>query len=92
MEGAPDLVVEIVSPSTLKRDKIDKLQTYAFYKVPEYWIIEPKAGILEQFILMGDQYQLLNIFQGSEIVQSTNIPCISFTMGEVMEKIPEKLW
>lgn len=39
--GAPDLVVEILSPSTSKRDLSDKLELYLFHKVHEYWIIDP---------------------------------------------------
>jgi Uma2 family endonuclease len=64
LNQAPDLVVEIPLPATLKRDKIDKLQTYAFYRIPEYWIIEPKTGALEQFMLSSDRYQLISIFRG----------------------------
>ncbi|WP_404450944.1 Uma2 family endonuclease [Virgibacillus necropolis] len=88
IEGAPDLVVEILSPSTLKRDKIDKLKTYAKFRIPEYWIVEPNTGILEKHILHDDQYNLVDIFQKDDPVNSPNIPCISFTMAAVMENIP----
>lgn len=89
VEGAPDLVVEILSPSTLKRDKIDKLQTYANFRIPEYWIVEPNMGFLEQYILREKQYELINIFQGQERVTSPTISCISFTMEEIMNNIPK---
>lgn len=88
VEGAPDLVVEILSPSTLKRDKIDKLKTYACFRVPEYWIVEPETGILEQYVLQEERYELVNIFQGDEPVTSPNVPCISFTMAAIMDNIP----
>ncbi|OZU88064.1 hypothetical protein CIL03_13095 [Virgibacillus indicus] len=87
--GSPDLVVEILSPSTLKRDKIDKLKVYARFGIPEYWIIEPKAGILEQYSLSNDQYEPINVFQKEEQITSPNIPCISFTMTDIMERIPK---
>ncbi|QKY70395.1 Uma2 family endonuclease [Lentibacillus sp. CBA3610] len=86
--GPPDLVVEILSPSTLKRDKIDKLNTYANFRIPEYWIIEPKAGILEQYSLHDEQYRLIDVFQENAHVTSPHIPCISFTMAQIMERIP----
>ncbi|UJL46743.1 Uma2 family endonuclease [Virgibacillus sp. NKC19-16] len=86
--GPPDLVVEILSPSTLKRDKIDKLNTYANFHIPEYWIVEPKTGILEQYSLHAEQYDLVNIFQKDEQVTSPHTPCISFTMTEIMSNIP----
>lgn len=89
IEGAPDLVVEILSPSSLKRDKIDKIKAYAHYKIPEFWIVEPELGILEQHILNNGRYELINIFQKSKMVTSPNISCVSFTMAEIMDKIPQ---
>ncbi|WP_240613631.1 Uma2 family endonuclease [Pueribacillus theae] len=89
IEGAPDLIIEILSPSTLKRDKIDKLKTYADYQVPEYWIVEPETGVLEQYIQIDERLELVNIFHGNEPVSSSNITCISFTMAEIMENIPD---
>ena len=46
VEGAPDLVVEILSPATARRDLGEKLRLYAEFGVAEYWIIDP---ILETF-------------------------------------------
>ncbi|MDC3418638.1 Uma2 family endonuclease [Aquibacillus salsiterrae] len=89
IEGAPDLVVEILSPSTLKRDKLDKLKTYAAFQISEYWIVDPEAGILEAYTLKEERYELTNIFQGTELVTSPIIPCISFTMAEILENIPK---
>jgi Uma2 family endonuclease len=40
VEGAPDLVIEIVSPDSVERDYEDKRKQYQKYKVPEYWIID----------------------------------------------------
>lgn len=89
VEGAPDyLVVEILSPSTLKQDKIDKLKSYAKFQIPEYRIVEPVSGILEEYILHAERYELYNVFQNNEQVTSPHIPCISFTMSEVINNIP----
>lgn len=91
VEGAPDLVIEILSPSTLKRDKIDKLKSYATYGIPEYWIVDPVSGVLEQYIQNSERYELINIFQEKEPITSPTIPCISFSMSEIIEKIPPSL-
>ncbi|SFB10223.1 Endonuclease, Uma2 family (restriction endonuclease fold) [Lentibacillus halodurans] len=88
IEGAPDLVAEIISPSSLKRDKIDKLTTYAHFKIPEYWIVDPNLEALEQYILTKERYKLTNIFQDHEPITSPNIACISFSMKHVMGNIP----
>nr|WP_144919616.1 Uma2 family endonuclease [Paenibacillus bovis] len=89
IEGAPDLVVEILSPSSLKRDKIDKLKVYAEYQIPEYWIVDTENECLEQYTLQDNRYELINIFQEEETITSKHIPCISFTMKDIMDKIPE---
>lgn len=89
IEGPPDLVVEISSPSSRKRDKVDKLKSYAYYGILEFWIVEPELGTLEQYLLHETHYDLTEIFQNNEIITSPNIPCISFTMAEIMEKVPE---
>ncbi len=49
--GAPDLIVEILSPATSKRDVKDKYQLYEENGVKEYWIVHPEEQILEAFIL-----------------------------------------
>ncbi|OUM99290.1 MAG: hypothetical protein BAA02_09185 [Paenibacillaceae bacterium ZCTH02-B3] len=89
VEGPPDLVVEILSPSTLKRDKIDKLKTYARFRIPEYWVLEPELGVLEQYVLQGERFEIVNIFHGDDLVTSPNMPCVSFTMKEIMDRIPK---
>jgi Uma2 family endonuclease len=89
IEGAPDLVVEILSPSTRRRDKIGKLKTYAKYQIPEYWIVEPESGTLEQYQCVDGIYQLTDIYSGEEVVGSIHIPCVSFTMEEIMRSIAD---
>jgi Uma2 family endonuclease len=49
IDGAPDLVVEIISGSA-RRDRIEKLDLYARYGVAEYWIVEPEAQVI-QFLI-----------------------------------------
>jgi Uma2 family endonuclease len=47
IDGPPDLVVEVLSPSTEDRDRGIKLERYRHYGVPEYWIVDPDARTVE---------------------------------------------
>lgn len=47
IDGCPDLVVEVLSPSTESRDRGIKLERYRHYGVPEYWIVDPDEGTVE---------------------------------------------
>lgn len=55
---APDFIVEVLSPSTKAIDRGIKFQDYAAHGVAEYWIIDPDAELVEQYILEGDAYHL----------------------------------
>lgn len=68
IEGPPTLVVEILSPSTTQIDRGTKLQLYARYGVPYYWIVEPEPISFEVFALRGKEYQLVLRASGSSPV------------------------
>lgn len=85
IEGAPDLVVEVLSPGSRKRDKVRKAAIYARYGVPEYWIVDPLARTLEQHILASDHYIIGNLFEEGDTVQSDKLPCVSFTVSELFQ-------
>ncbi|TVQ28103.1 MAG: Uma2 family endonuclease [Spirochaetaceae bacterium] len=54
LRGAPDLVVEIASPSTAERDRTLKLALYARHRVPEYWIVDSEKRCVAQYRLQSD--------------------------------------
>jgi Uma2 family endonuclease len=58
-EGAPTLVVEVLSPSTIRIDRVRKLQLYARFGVPYYWIVDSEARTIEAYHLAGDRYELV---------------------------------
>ena len=54
--GEPDLVVEILSKSSLRRDKITKFNRYLDAGVREYWIVDPVEKIVSVYLLKGGEY------------------------------------
>jgi len=64
VEGAPDLVVEIVSPTTSRNDRVTKAQIYARHAVPAYWIVDPEQESVEIYLLEGGGYRLVATLHG----------------------------
>lgn len=57
-EGIPSLVVEVISPTSVKRDRKIKFNLYEKYKINEYWIVDPVNKVIEQYILIDGKYSL----------------------------------
>ena len=57
-KGAPTLVIEILSPSTAKNDKIIKMEKYRQAGVREYWIVDPTTQFVDVYLLFGDIYSI----------------------------------
>jgi Uma2 family endonuclease len=55
----PDLIVEVLSESTAANDRGIKFQDYASSGVQEYWIMDADQNVVEQYVLAGEQYQLV---------------------------------
>jgi len=56
VEGTPDLVIEILSPSTARMDRKLKFDKYQKAGVKEYWIVDPERNLLEVNLLVNDNY------------------------------------
>jgi Uma2 family endonuclease len=55
--GAPDLVIEILSPSSAHIDRVRKVAVYATFEVPEYWIVDPETETILAQTLSGGRYR-----------------------------------
>lgn len=74
--GAPDLIVEILSPSTNKRDYNEKYFLYEENEVREYWIVNPDAQSVEVFYLEEGKYRSIGIY--NELDGYTEVPVTIF--------------
>ena len=66
VEGAADLVAEVVSPGTRRRDRLDKRDLYEQHGVKEYWLIDSEAHTVEVLFLERGAYQLVGRWQPEE--------------------------
>ena len=64
--GAPDLVIEVLSPATTRYDKIDKFRLYEKYGSQEYWLVDPEAQVVEVFGQENDRFQHRGVFGPEE--------------------------
>ena len=62
VHGAPDLVVEVLSPSTAKNDRTHKKEVYERCGVQEYWLVSPSDKFIEVYWLNGGKYVLHDIY------------------------------
>ena len=58
IHGAPDLVVEVLSPSTSKHDRGAKMRHYAAAGVKEYWLVTPQQKLVEVYYHVGGHFEL----------------------------------
>ena len=69
VEGAPDLVIEILSDSTAARDRGIKMHIYARHGVERYWIVDVEKRTLEVYAIRGKTYELAATYSGGEVTQ-----------------------
>jgi len=67
--GAPDLVVEVLSPKTSKRDSSTKFDLYQAHGVQEYWLADPNNFLVDVFVLEGGKYQLKGKYNQDQTIQ-----------------------
>ena len=80
-ELAPDWVCEVLSPSTRRMDRADKLPIYAGHGVAHAWLVDPEAQTLEVFSLQDRHWRLERVYQGEEEVCSPPFDAIRFSLG-----------
>jgi Uma2 family endonuclease len=84
IRGAPDLVVEIVSPSSRRRDRKVKAELYARARVPEYWIVDPAERSIEVLSLGDHGYELFSGAAGTGAAASKVLRGFAVDVAEVM--------
>jgi Uma2 family endonuclease len=71
---APDLAVEVLSPSTRKRDRGRKMEIYLRYGVKEYWVVDAANRSIDRYELTGDGYALVQSASVGDTLRSRLLP------------------
>lgn len=85
IKGSPDLVVEILSLSSIRYDRVTKFKVYETSGVHEYWILNPKTHSLEIYNLEEGLYNLFNEYSADEPILSPLFGDLAFTIGSLFE-------
>lgn len=88
-KGAPDLIVEVLSETTAKKDYNEKFNLYEQNGVKEYWLANPDTNTIEIYCLENEKYQLHGIFsqgQSSDVISGKLFPDFSVSLTEVFQE------
>ena len=89
VEGAPALVIEVLSPSNPRHDRVTKMGAYARAGIEGYWLADPEACSLEMFRLRDDQYVVAAGFGPGEIAASPDWPGFQLALDDLYRPLPE---
>jgi Uma2 family endonuclease len=84
--GAPDWIIEILSPASSKKDLNEKYNLYEENGVREYWVVFPDSNIINQYVLQEGVYQYINSFPQSARLAPAIFPELVVNLDEVFGK------
>lgn len=82
-KGAPDLVIEILSPSTRRHDKVTKFDLYQRAGVREYWIVDPEAQVVQVHTLEDGRYHAAMVYTAKQTVPVGVLEGCQVDLGQV---------
>lgn len=85
VKGAPDLVVEVLSPSTSRHDRTVKRERYAKFGVREYWIADITARTIEVNVLEGEKFAVAGLYGEGEPFESALLPRLKVDVRNIFE-------
>ncbi|KJR41762.1 restriction endonuclease [Candidatus Magnetoovum chiemensis] len=83
IRGVPDMVCEIVSKGSHKKDTLIKKDIYEYYKVPEYWIVIPELETIEILVIDNDKYRIYSSAEGEGVVKSKVIEGLEINIKDI---------
>lgn len=81
IQGAPDFIVEVLSPFSIKRDYAIKRKLYSKYEVLEYWIVDPVKKQIEKMLFQQGILHSQGIYRTDDVIESKAIEGFSLKVG-----------
>ncbi len=83
--GAPDLIVEIVSPGSVDKDRFTKKEVYERFAVKEYWIVDPQWQTVEVHCMENDRYRLYSFAERKGKIKSSVLTGLNLDVSRIFE-------
>jgi Uma2 family endonuclease len=83
LQGAPDLVIEVISPGSVQLDRVRKRSLYARHGVPEYWIVSPGERTVEILRLQGQHYETAALLEEGDTLESPLLPGFTCAVKDI---------
>lgn len=84
--GAPDIMIEVLSPGNSKKEMQNKYDLYEEAGVPEYWIVVPEEEIVIIYTLINDKYDRSKVYSSGQIITTPILPGLEINTTDIFKQ------
>ena len=82
-EVVPDWICEVLSPGTMKKDRMIKMKVYARHGVAHLWLVDPLAKTLETFALDNGRWTVTGLYTDDDEARAEPFDAVTFSLGDL---------
>jgi len=87
IQGAPDLLIEVLSPGTEDRDRTSKREKYSQFGVREYWMVSPEEGTIEVWRKENDELSFCELYRKNQTLTTPLLPGLEIQLKRVFRNL-----
>ncbi len=84
LQGAPSLVIEVLSPDSARRDRIEKRYLYERFGVQEYWVVDVDQALVEVYRRQADTLPIVQTLRAQDTLTSPILPAFSLALADLL--------
>ncbi len=87
-KGSPEMIIEILSPSSGKKDRVDKFNKYEKAGVKEYWVVEPDQNLVSVFLIqLNGRYGRPEMYIEEDTIKVSLFPDFEIDLKKIFDKV-----